>query len=242
MNIGLIVGAIIFTFILTGIGGGAAYYIWIKTRKKKETWNAKIYQLGDGVKSQIKDKDGNLIKTIPLKDLKPYGKDVLEKIDKEPGITIYRLQKLNRTTQEVTSGFVDYWGKDDKEISILYHEGNLSLINKGYDERTAQFIFNPMPLSRINMMKSEMAIRKDRLVKDKDILQAISPWIVSGMALLALVALFYLGVQGMIQISDNLAEALEPFGDDISKTVEDKRSQIEEQRIQALGVVPTIDT
>lgn len=212
MDAGLIVGAVIFTVIISGLGGGTAWYVWIKSRKKKETWNAKIYQLGDGIKINLKDKNGKEITSVKLQDLKPLGKDVLEKIEKEPGITVYRLQKRNRVTQEVSSSYVEYWSPEDKEVDVLFHEGSFTLMKKGYDTLTGQQIFSPMPLSRINMMKSEMAIRKDRLIKEKDILQAITPWIVAGMALLTLVSIFYLGVQGMVQISANLKEAFENAG------------------------------
>lgn len=210
MNIKLIIGSILFSLIIAGLGGGIAYYVWIKTRKKKETWNARIYQLGDGVRQIEQTVDGKKVKSsIKLKDLKPLGKDVLEKIEKDPGITVYRLQKRNRTTPEVNSGYVELWSNQDREVDVLFYNGSYTLMKKGFDAVTGEMIFNPMPLSRINMMKSEMAIRKDRLVKEKDILQAITPWIVAGMSMLTLVALFYLGVQGMVEISENLAEATE---------------------------------
>jgi len=93
-----------------------------------------------------------------------------------------------------------------------------------------------MPLSRINMMKSEMAIRKDRLVKEKDILQAITPWIVAGMAMLTLVALFYLGVQGMVEISENLAEATENTADKMPSP----QGNTESHAIESLGSQPAM--
>ena len=46
-----------------------------------------------------------------------------------------------------------------------------------YDKVTGEAIFSPLSHSRINLIKGEMAIRKDRLHKEKDILQAITPWI-----------------------------------------------------------------
>jgi len=237
MNLKLVIGAIIFSVVILGIGGGVAYFVWIKTRKKKETWNARVYQLGDGIRTIETDKDGKKITTpFKLKDLKCMGKDVLEKIEKEPGITVYRLQKRNRTTPEVNSGYVEYWSNEDREVDVLFYNGSYTLMKKGYDAQTGDIIFNPMPLSRINMMKSEMAIRKDRLVKEKDILQAITPWIVAGMALITLVAVFYLGVQGMVQISENLAEAT----DNTAMKLPDKQTTQAPNSIQSLGSQPRL--
>ena len=51
--------------------GGIGYLIYIKTRKPKQRWNAKIYQLGEGVREEyLKNRDGKLISNLKLKDLK----------------------------------------------------------------------------------------------------------------------------------------------------------------------------
>jgi len=227
MNWNLVIGTIIFTLIITALGGGAAYFVWIKTRQKKETWIAKIYQLSEGV---------TLKNNLKLHDMKPYAEDVLEKIEKEPGITVYRLQKANRPTQEVHSNHVEYWGKGKSVVSVLYHKGSYTLLTKGYDADTGEVVFDPMPLSRINMMKSEMAIRKDRLVKEKDILQAITPWIIGGITLMTLVGLFYIGVQGMVEISENLKEAFEMADEKIPSPQAHEQSL--PQEIKSLGSQP----
>ena len=239
MDLSLIIGAIVFAIILIAIGGGVAYYIWLKTRQKKQIWNARIYQLGEGVRKEHKLDDGKIIKTIPLNDIQPYMKDTLEKVEREPGITVYKLQRLNRTTQEVDSGLVESWGDKDQWVDILFHKGSFTLLKKGYDKLSGQVIFNPMPMSRINMMKGEMAIRKDKLLKEKDILQAITPWIVAGMSLLALVALFYLGVQGMVQISENLAEATDNVAYSTGTKVQPQPVQTEQPKPGPTG--PSID-
>jgi len=205
--------AVIITAVIGIISVAVGYFIWLKTRPKKETWHARIYVMSEGVKRNIlKDKKGNIISDIKLNDLKPYGKDVLEKIDKAPGITLYRLQKLNKTTPEVTNDCVDYWGKDNREVSVLYHNDTCTLLGKGYDTDSGKVIFKPMPHSRINMMKGEMAIRKDRLRKEKDILQAISPWIVGAMVILGCISIAYIMISGFIEISDNLAQAVTNVG------------------------------
>ena len=74
-------------------------------------------------------------------------------------------------------------------------------------------IFDPLPHSRVNLIKSEMAIRKDRLQKEKDVLQAITPWIVAGITVLGLVAVAYVVISGLIKISDNLGDGLADYGE-----------------------------
>ena len=207
---------IIVTFGIVVVGGGGAYLIWVLTRPKKEIWKAKIYQLGEGITTPKKDEKGNYV-GISLRDLIPYAKDVLEKVDKKHGVTIYRLQKLNKATPAVESGVVDYWGKDNKEVNVLLHRGGCTLLKKGYDTVGGELVFNPLSHSRINLIKSEMAIRKDRLQKEKDILQAITPWIVAGILGLCLVAVAYIMISGFVKISDNLEASVEKYNELIVK-------------------------
>jgi len=201
------------TVFVTIIGGGTAYLIYVKTRPKKEIWKAKIYQLGKGVTPPEKDKDGNIISDVSLKDLIPFATDTLEKIEKAHGIIIYRLQKLNKATPAVESGVVDYWGPNKKEVHVLLEKGGCTLLRKGYDYKSGNEVFNPLTHSRINLIKSEMAIRKDRLQKEKDILQAITPWIVAGIMALALVAIAYIMISGFVKISDNLESTTNQYND-----------------------------
>lgn len=216
ITLGVIIGLVM------GVGAGGFYLVWLKTRPKKETWRAEIFQLGDGVKDKIFDKDGNIIKNIELKDLKPYALDTLEKIEKEPGITIYKLQKLNKTTPPIEGDVVDYWGKENKKVTILKTQGTFTILKKGYDNQTASLIFYPLSLDRINMMKSEMAIRKDRLTKEKDILQAITPWIIAGICMMGLIGLTYILVAGFTEITEELTDA-EKYHADRLVEIEEKR-------------------
>ena len=203
-----LIGIIVTTFIVCVMGGAGGYWLWVKTRPKKETWNAKVYQLSEGVRF-AKDANGLPVGKIELQDLRPYAEDVLEKIVKGKGITVYRLQKLNLTTPAVESDVVEYWGAGKREIAVLVHKGGTTLLKKGYDKQTGETIFNPLPRGRIDLIKSEMAIRKDRLQKEKDILQAISPWIVAGICMIGLVAITYVAVDGFVTMSENLEEATE---------------------------------
>lgn len=199
-----ILGIVIATALITIVGGGIGYFLYLKTRPKKETWIAEVYQIGEGIREPKLNKKGEPITPIKLNDLRPYALDTLEKIDKEPGITIYRLQKLNKTTPAVTGDVVDYWGEGKKKVVVLLHKGGCTLLKKGYDNSSGEIIFNPLPHSRINIIKEEMAIRKDRLHKEKDILQAITPWIIAGICMLGLVALAYVMIEGFITISENI--------------------------------------
>ena len=212
-TIWIIIGSIIFMI----AGGGFGYLIFIKTRPKKETWNARIYQLGEGVREPKRDKEGNILVDIKLQDLKPYGKDILEKIEKGKGITVYRLQKLNKTTPAVEGDVVEYWGEKHREVAVLLEKSGCTLLKKGYDKLTGEMIFNPLDYSRVNLIKSEMAIRKDRLAKEKDILQAITPWIVAGICMFGLVAIAYITIQGMITVSENVEEGLERISENMPR-------------------------
>jgi len=211
---------------VTIVGGGLAYLIYLKTRPKKETWNAKIYQLQEGVRQPfVRDEKGKilidkatkkpLLKPLKLQNLTPYARDVLEKVHKEPGITVYRLQKLHKTTPAPDAGCVEYWGEGRKEVTILKSQEGFTLLRKGYDKETGEVIFDPLSHSRINLIKQEMAIRKDRLHKEKDIIAAITPWVVAGILALSLVAIAYLLVNGFVSISQNLKDATDAYGENL---------------------------
>jgi hypothetical protein len=201
-----ILGIVVVTFSVLVVGCILGYVIWLKTRPVKETWDAEIYQLSEGVRPPKIDAKGNVISDLKLQDLRPYARDVLEKVEKAHGIVVYRLQKLNRTTPAVENDVVEYWGQGSKKVSVLYQRSGLTLMKKGYDKATGEMIFDPLPYSRINLIKNEMAIRKDRLQKEKDILEAISPWIVAGICMLGLVAIAYTLIQGWVELADKTVE------------------------------------
>lgn len=203
-----LVGLVIATAVVCIVGGIGGYFIWLKTRPKKEIWHARVYQLSDGIRSPRMAK-GEIVGNLKLQDLRPYAMDILEKVEKEKGIVVYYLQKLNKTTPAVESDVVEYWGEGKKEVSVLLDKGGCTLLKKGYDKESGEAIFDPLPHSRINLIKSEMAVRKNRLQKEKDILQAITPWIVAGICMLGLVAIAYVQVDGFIQVSENLEVASE---------------------------------
>lgn len=193
------------TIIVTIVGGSIGYVVWLKTRPKKETYNARIYQLGEGVIESLQRNKGVIdLKALNLKlrDMRPFATDVIERVEKEKGLTIFRLQRLNKPIESI-DGCIEIWGQGKKEITVLKVGDTYTALKKAYNEAVGEMIFHPMPHSRINTIKNEMAIRKDRLHSNKDILQAITPWIVAGICMIGLVCLMYIGISGMVKMSDN---------------------------------------
>jgi len=206
MGMGLL-GLIAVIVIVLGLGGGGFYLLWLKTRPKKETWTAKVYHLSESIRDPTRNKKGEVISKLSLNDIKPYAFDILEKIERK-NQTVYRLQKLNKPTPPVEGDVIEYWGKGRKEVAVLIDKGNCSLMKKGYDKVTGDLVFEPMPISRINLMKSEMALRKDRQQANKDILQAITPWIVTGICMMSIIGIAYITITGYIEISENLNQKI----------------------------------
>lgn len=194
------------TAVVTIVGGGGMYLLYLKTRPKKVSWIAKVYQVGDGIR-KLKDKDGNpILEDLKMSDLKPFSTDVLEKVEKGPGLTVYRLVKLNKPTSEVTADCVEYWGPNRKEVSVLFDGGNCTLMKKGYNRNAGEAIFTPLAFDRVNMINSQMALRKDRLRKEKDILQAITPWVIAGICMLSLLAISYVMTDGFLEMHKEQAK------------------------------------
>ncbi len=216
----LIVVTIIFSVITMGIG----YLVWVKTRPKKIAWIAKIYQVGEGIIPPLKDDSGKVISDIELKDLRPFATDILERVEKEKGIKVYRLISLNKTTPEVTADCIENWGKGRKEVSVLMQGETCTLLRKGYD-KNGKMIFNPMPYDRVNMITNEMSIRKDRLRKDKDILQAVLPYVVLVVCIIGLVAMAYVLGDAYVKISDNLKDT-QINHDEMMEETTDRLSEI----------------
>lgn len=198
-----IISVCIVTAVISIVGGAIGYFVWLKTRPKKETWIAEVYQLSEGTR-EPSERTG-----LQLQDLKPYARDVLERIEKGAGhADIYNLQKIKKTTPAVEGDVSEYWGEGKRKVTVLYHRGSCTLLKKGYDKITGEIIFNPLSHGRISLIKNEMAMRQDRLQKEKDILQAITPWIVAGVLGLAMVAVAYIMISGYIEISENHERAM----------------------------------
>ena len=195
-------------------GGAIGYFIWLKTRPKKQTWVARVYQVGEGIRPPTLDKKGNIISDLKLQDLRPLGIDVLEKIERGPGNqTLYRLQKLKKITPAPEADSVEFWGTEKREVSVLMLKDGCTILKKGYDGATGQIIFDPLPHSRTNIIKSELTERKGRLQQEKDILTAITPWFVAAICMFGLVTVSYVQISGYIEISENLLEGQQAIAD-----------------------------
>ena len=195
MDIGNIIVIAIIVFVILAIGVGGGFWIYLSTRTKKMTWKALVYQLGDG---EIKYLD-----KYTLAELKPYTRDIIEKIDKKDGSTHFWMQKMKKATPVVTADTVEVWGTNEKVVRVLLQEDTVTLLKPGYDKNIGEIIFKPMPHDRINMIKTEQSERKERIQDKKDVLSAIMPLLTIGVALVALVIAVYIIVTGAVESSEN---------------------------------------
>jgi len=195
MDVVMIVMIVVIGFVVLAIGGGLGFWLYLSMRTKKMTWKAKLYQLGDGTI--------DCLDQYNLSELKPYTEDIIEKVDKKNGSTHYWLQKMKKAVPAVTADCVEVWGQNNKIVHVLMQEETATLLKAGYDNRIGEMIFRPIPHDRINMIKTEVAERKERVQDKKDILAAIAPFVTAGIAMLGLVIAVYIIVQGAIQSSEN---------------------------------------
>jgi len=205
-------GSAIVILVMAAVG----YFIWLKTRPKKSTWTAKIYQLGEGIRPPIKDKDGKIVSDVKLQDLRFLGYDILEKIERGPGNQIlYRLQKLKKITPSPEADTIEYFGDNKRGVDVLLVKDGCTLLKKGYDSVGGQIVFDPLPHSRTNIIKSEMTERKSRLQSEKDILQAIAPFVTAAIIMFGMIAISYVMVSGYIEMSENIKEGYENYAETI---------------------------
>ena len=210
MSLGILV---VIVFFITVAGGGFGYWIFIKTRPSKIAWRARIYTVGEGVRPPKLDADGNLVSNISLTDLRPYGKDVLQRVVKGHGIIIYKLLKLNAPTNEPTANCIDYWGPEDKEVNVLKVGDSYSVLNKGYDFKSGEVVFTPLSYETSSMLQNQVILRKDRLKQEKDVLAQITPWIVTGIVMLSLIAVTWMLIQAFVGMSETTNDAMEYAAD-----------------------------
>lgn len=176
------------------------YFIYLTTRPKKLTWRAKVYQLGDGISEVVRNEKGEIISTLQLRQLIPYAKDILERTEKD-GQTIFKLVHLNKVTGEVTNNVVDVWAKDYKEVHVLIDQENCVILKKGWDVVTGTAIFRPMTFSRINLIKNEIVLRKQRLDQEKNAWENIIKFGMIILLVLGMVAISYITINGYVKIS-----------------------------------------
>jgi len=174
-----------------------SYGFWLFTRPKKVVYAAKIWVVSES-KRKVTDRDGNEI--ITLKDLRPHSQDFLERVIygyRE----VYRLQRLGRTTPAVTTDVVENWGKNQL-VNVLYHNDSCTLLKKGYDEKSGEQIFSPIPYDMQNLIKNESTARKNRVKSEKDILMALAPYVAVVFSIMLVLGLGYMSIQGILKINE----------------------------------------
>jgi len=228
------IGLIVILTIVVCVGGGGMYLLFMSGRKKKLQWNARIYQLGEGVKPPIRDKKGNVLSKVSLKDLHPYAVDKIYREEGEHGKIIYRLAMLNLSTDEVKAEHVEIWGRnkktEEKWVNVLVIGDTATLLRNGYDHETGEVIFNPMPRERIDLIKTEIILKKDRLKNQKSVLEAITPWVVAGMAILGIIALAYVTIGGIKEINKDQSQAAIASTENIKEAAALNRQAIRDMR------------
>lgn len=218
---------VLVTVIVTVVGGGIGYLLFMRSSPKKIAWTAFCYQLGEGVReAKVDARSGKPLSNLKLQDLRPYIKDVLVRIEKEHARTVHKLERLNTTTNAVSADMVDVWSSHDKFVHVLVHGDSATILKKGYDKESGNVIFQPMPRERMDLIKSEILIKKDRLKKERDILQAITPWIVAGICILGLVSITYFITNSHLEATETQAAADKYGADQSVKAAETYREAI----------------
>lgn len=202
-------GSSVFAIII--IGGG--YFLWIKTRPKSISWKADVYIEGGGKLEDITDFKGKLIEgQMQMKGLRPYTQDVIERVEMGQGKVVYKLVKLNRTTPQINEDCVDYWGADNKRVAVLIKGETCTLLRKGFNpaaDEKGNLVFDPMPYEKINMITNQMAIKRDNIFKEKDILAAVLPYVAVVASVIGLVAIGWVMGSSYVDMSENFKEAQE---------------------------------
>jgi len=197
------------TVLVTVVGGGGFYLLRLMFKPKIMAWNAEVFQLAEGIQPPDKDKDGNYISDLRLSDLRPYTKDVLQRIERDKGIVVYLLKKLRKATPPVNSNVVEYWGAKDKRVKVLLDGETCTLLRSGYDRKTSKYVFKPLPADRVNLIKGEINDRNERIKEKKTLAQQIIPAVITGMIIVGAMLSIYLVADGYVKVSDNLVRASE---------------------------------
>jgi len=223
MNIILIIAICVGVLV---IGGGIGLLFWYRTKPKQETWIAYVYGVGEGIKEINYNQDGKPTSKFRLKDLIEYKKDVLVKINKAHGVTVYKLSSLGYTTQQPSPDAVETWGNGERIVKVLLIGNNATIMKQGYDVELSEIIFRPMPRERLEMVISEAEIQQNDLEEQKSLLQQALPWIGVGIMFISLVAVAYFNAQGMIETSINFKDGAEYLGDTVKKSTEAFREDL----------------
>lgn len=209
------------------VGGGGAVFLYLKSRPKVQSWNAYVYQLGEGKRDLTKIIDNKTVSHLTLKDLIPYAEDILVKKDIDVGKTVYELKSLGISTNPVNADDVKVWGTK-KIVHVLIHKGTATILKTGYDVDSGEIIFSPLPREQIELVQSQIILQMSRLKKDKNTLAALTSWVVVGISMIALVAVAYFMGQGVIKSSEINADAFKLMAEKNKESAELYREAIRE--------------
>lgn len=214
-------------FVIIAVGGGGFALLYMKMRPKTRHYTAMCYQISDGIKQKIKDKDGNIVLDIKLNDLIPYTKDILVKKETDTQTT-YHLQKQDISTNAVTADMVENWGTE-KIVHVAIINDQATVLKKGIHKKSTTVVFNPMPRERVDLIISEMVKKKERRRQEKNVWQQITTWIVAGILMIGTVAGIFLTVDGQVKINEKTTEA--------TKYAADKQIEASKNYLQATQTI-----
>jgi len=215
MNIILLISILV---IVGLFGGGGGYFLYLRMfAPKKELWNCRVYRVSEAIRTEeIKDKEGNFLKSLKLNDLVPYTLDKIEKRVEE-GITIYELQKLKKTITGLSGNETENWGLF-KNVDILYIEDECTPLKKGYDKESGDCIYLPLGRDRMDSVTQAVFLKQQRHKQKVDAITKITPWVIAGMSLISLVFMVYFMINGNIQINEKTLATSEDFAKEIEKS------------------------
>jgi len=182
------IGTIIAGVILFG-AMGAAYFIFLKSRPKKITWDAKIFERSGSMENYV-TKDGKKMDAIPTESIRLIGTDIIEKVDMGKGLSPYRLQKYNAPIPEILAKHTQILPNGRKEVWVLKDGESFSLMTPGVDQES-RMVFRAADYDLSNMMLNQYHIKMSRLAHKKDTAKALMSLIGIIIVCAALVACAY---------------------------------------------------
>lgn len=160
----IIVPIVLGVFFLAALGIG--YWFYIKSRPKKETYHAEIYE-EVGKVSPLFDNDGKQVDCIPINSLKLVSIDVIDKIEVGKGLSPYRLVKANESISEIRGEHLTNMPDGKRKVHVLKKGVSYTLMTYGTDP-VGRLVFRPLPYSVSTMLLHNYHLKKTRNQDTKD--------------------------------------------------------------------------
>ena len=196
------------------------YFIWVKTRGKKLSWVAFIWQESDAKFSVFKKKEGILNAEISVEEgakklsrLQLYARDVLIRDERSKGNVIFRLVSLNKTVGEPTPDTITVMPNVGKVVNVMYKGDTCTLLRNGYDSESGEKIWQPLPYDRYNALKNDMGIQLERVQQRKDLLAQLLPYVAIVIAFMAIIGLGYMAGSSQVKVAKENRVAAEMLAD-----------------------------